>query len=131
MSNKERIYEKLKQKRQLESEVVTLLLTDPNCLKGKLLNEEAYQVAIDYFVEKEERGQATAEANPAGADAIKLGVLIDCYTDANKSGKLEYARKIALFLQQTPTKWLKQIPEETKDIAFDIVMQYLESQMCS
>ena len=131
MSNKERIQAKLDKRRQLDSEVVTLLLDDPNCLKGDLQNKEAYQVAIDYFVMKEEDINSTEKENPAGADAIKLAVLIDCYTDAMQSGRTKYAKKIARFLQQTPTKWLELIPEDTREIAFDIAIQYLENQMCS
>ena len=131
MSYKEKIHEKLNKRRQLDSELITLLLNNPNCLDGDLQKKEAYQVAVDYFVVKEEESQSTVKGNPALSGAIKLTLLIDCYAHAAQNDRQEYARKIASFLLQTPVNWLKPIPEETRDVAFDIVMQYLETQMGS
>lgn len=96
MSIKDGIREKLHKRRRLDSEIAAYLIDDPHCLDGDTQKEVAYQIAIEYFSEKQEKSKATADASYSNAGAIRLQTLIDCYEEGRGTPQEEeYARKIA------------------------------------
>ena len=131
MSTGERIKVKLENVKRIESEIATCLLENPQCLDGDSQKNEAYKMSIQYFVDKQEACQSSGEESYNWAESIRLGVLIDCYTDEVGKKKIGYIQKIASFLLQMPEDSLRLIPDETKNDAFYIVIRYLEEQMDS
>ena len=129
MSNKEKIKNKLNKRRQVDKEIIALLLQNPHCLDGDSEKANVYQIAIDFFVAMENECESQ-EKNSAKADAIKLAMLLEEYGEAREEAKNNCAIKIAYFMLERTTYCIKQIPEELRDVAFDIIMLYLEIQ-CS
>lgn len=131
MSMKEGITAKLDKYTRIGSEIATYLIKNPHCLDGDSQKDRAYQIAIQYFTDKQEKCKSIGNESYNWAEATRLGVLIDCHVDGEQKVKTEYAIKIANYLLETTEYWLKLIPDETKDVAFQIVIQYLEQQSCS
>lgn len=131
MSIREGITAKLEKYTRIGSEIATYLIKNPHCLDGDSQKDRAYQVAIQYFTDKQDLSESIGKESYNWAEATRLGVLIDCYMDGEGKVKTEYAIKIAQYILETTEYRLKLIPEETKDTAFDIIIQYLEQQRSS
>lgn len=110
--------------------MIRCLLENPSCLDGNPKKEEAYQMALEYFKSKQEKSKST---NPsyAKAYAIQLRNLIDSYYQAEEGNKNDYAVQLAIKLLNTVKFWLRLIPDQLKDEAFQIIFKYLEEQMHS
>lgn len=128
MSMKEGIIAKLEKHTRIGAEIATYLIENTHCLDGDPQKDRAYQVAIQYFTDKQEDSKSTGRESYNWAEATRLGVLIDCYMDGDEEVKIQYAKKITKYILETASHWLKLIPDETKEVAFRIVMQYLEQQ---
>lgn len=131
MSMKKGITAKLEKYTRIGSEIATYLIDNPHCLDGDSQKDRAYQVAIQYFTDKQEESKSTGAESYNWAEATRLGVLINCHVDGNDKIKTEYAKKIAKYILETAVYWLKLIPDEVKNDAFRIVIEYLERQSCS
>lgn len=128
----EGIREKLHKRHLLDSEIATYIIEDPHCLDGDTQKEEAYRIALDYFNEKQKKSESSGKDSPNTASAIQLQVLIDCYEEQKGgSEETECARKIAQHVLQINKYFMRFIPDETKDTAFQIIKNYLEEQMGS
>jgi len=132
LSFNEGIEVKLHKRRVLDGEIVGYLINNLSCLDNKPQKEEAYQIAINFFTSKQQESKCTDNNGSVNwAEAIKLGVLIDEYTDADGEKRKTYAMKIAQYLLDAPKFFLTLIPDEIKGTAFNAVIQYLEEQMSS
>ena len=136
MSFNEGIEVKLHKRRVIDAEIAATLINNPRCLDNNPQKKEAFQIAMDYFGSRREECAPSKEGGECNwAEALKLGVLIDESIDADKCGnndkKRKYAIKIAQYLIDNPKSFLSRIPEETLDIAVEIVIQYLEEAMGS
>jgi len=131
MSSRTRIITALEKRARVNDQLVDYLLEDPHCLDRDPQKDKAYKVALEYFVEKQEESKENSGASYDNRLAIDLGVLIDCYQDGNASSKKEYALKIARYMHQNQENWLKRIPDELKDVAFQIIIEYLQQQRVS
>ena len=122
---------KIREIKRLQREVTRWLIDNP-CLDDNPQKEEMYRLAIDYYKTKREKCKNHGSASYNGAMSINLAVLIECYQQEEGSTKQEYARKIARYmLDETTNYWLRLIPDETKEAAFQIIIEYLEQQMSS
>lgn len=122
---------KVRKMKQLEREITSWLLDNP-CLDDDPQKEEMYRLAICYYKTKREKCQSDANASYNGIMSMRLEVLVDSYNDAEESSKQEYARKIARYLlDETTNYWLRRIPDEIREEAFQIIIEYLEQQMRS
>ena len=130
MSTKEGITRKLQTMQELDSEIATALIENPHCLDGDSQKEKAYRIAISHFEEKQ---KGCKVKNPDGYIlSMRLQKLISEYVNEEDiTNQIVYAREIALYVLQSTEDWLKLIPDTTKDIAFQIIFQYLEMEMCS
>ena len=136
MSFNEGIEAKLYKRHILDAEIAAHLINNPSCLDNNPQKEEAYQIAIDYFASRrEECVSKEVRISNNWAEALKLGVLIDEAIEAaerkNDSKKRKYAIKIAQYLIDNSKSFLRLIPEETLNMAVQIVIQYLEEAMGS
>ncbi len=128
MSIKDGITAKLEKYTRIGSEIATYLIDHPHCLDGDSQKDKAYEVAIQYFYDKQEQSQSKEDESYNWAEATRLGVMIDCHADGDEKIKEEYAIKIAKYILETAPHWLALIPEEVKEAAFLIIIQYLEEQ---
>jgi len=128
MSISEGIKQKLYKRHLLDNEIATCLINDLHCLDGDPQRDIGYQVAIQCFLDKQEECKSTGDEACNWAETIRLGTLIDGYMESEGKTKQGYTKKIAIYLLETKEMWLKLIPNETKDIAFRIVNDYLEQQ---
>ena len=133
MSFNEGIEVKLHKRRVLDAEISSYLIEHPWCLDGKIQKEMAYKIAIDYFTSKQEECKSTGNVSCNWVETIKLGTLVDEYFEAegDDEKKKNYANKIARYIIDAPTAYLNYIPNETKDIAFEIIIKNLEEAMSS
>ena len=121
----------LDQRQQLDHDIASTLIENPHCLDGDLQKERAYRVAIFHFVEKQQGSEVGKSNEPRGyIVSKKLQKLLSQYVNTHvESEQQEYARRIATYVLEANEKWLKLIPDATKDVAFQIIRQYLETQM--
>lgn len=129
MRIKEHITERLEERKLNSAEIAASLIDYPDCMEGDSRKEEVYQVAIQYFIEKQKCSRTVREVysyNNRGT--LELAVLLDCYEAYEGEKKLEYARKIARNLIDTQEYFLMRVSDEIKGPAFKIAIQYLEEQ---
>ena len=131
MSIREGIAAKLEKYTLISSEIATYLIENPHCLDGDTRKAMAYQIAIQYFSDKQELSASLGHESYNWPEAIKMGLLIDCHSDGDDKVKEEYTIKMAKQLLETTPHWLRMIPDEISDTAFKIVIQYLEQQKSS
>ena len=118
----------LEKRARANDQVASCLIEDPHCLDGNPVKDKAYSIAFDYFTEKIVESEAAENASYHCRTTIELVNLIDSYNECNKENKDEYARKIAYYVLQTQENWLKIIPDEIKEAAFQVIAEYLEKQ---
>ena len=111
--------------------MVKCLLENPSCLDGDPKKEEAYRRALVYFKTKQEKSKSTENESYAKALANRLESFIDSYYHAEGDNKKQYARQIAFKILGTIKFWLRRIPDQVKDEAFQIVFEYLQEQIHS
>ena len=126
---------KLHKRRVIDAEIAAYLISEPSCLDNNSQKEDAFQIAVDHFAWwRDQCVSSEGRISDNWAETMKLGVLIDEAIDADASGndkkKRKYSVQIAQYLLDTPKSLLNRIPEETLNMAFQIVIQYLEA-MCS
>ena len=129
MRIKEHITAMLQERKLNSAEIAASLIEYPNSMEGDSRKEEVYQVAIQYFIEKQKCSRTVREVysyNNRGT--LELAVLLDCYEAYEGEKKLEYARKIARNLIDTQEYFLMRVSDEIKGPAFKIAIQYLEEQ---
>lgn len=131
MNEAEGITRKLRQRYLVDSEITTLIIENPHCLDGNSQKEAVYRIAIYHYVEKQKASEVTTKDGDTGYIASKkLQDLINSYVNEHEASKqTEYARQIALYMLQKTENWLKLIPDGTKDVAFQIIFNYLEEQI--
>lgn len=132
MSNRDGIREKLNKRRLLDSEITISLLENPHCLDEDPQKEQAYRIAIEHFIGKQK--DCTTFKKDEGSEyvSVKLDNMIKCYQDAeDDSKKMEYAKEIALHVDRIPENLFKLIPIATRNVAFQIIIKYLENLLCS
>ena len=126
----------LHKRRVIDAEIAAHLINHPNCLDNNSQKEDAFQIAIDHLAWwRDQCVSSDGRISDNWAETIKLGVLIDEVIDSDASGndekKYKYSVQIAQYLLDTPKSFLSRIPEGTLDMAFQIVIQYLEEVMGS
>ena len=130
MRVKEDITTMLQERKQNSAQIASFLIGYPMCMEGDSQKEEAYQVAIQYFTEKQRCSKTVRDVySYNGRESIELAVLLDCYEEHEGEKKLEYARKIACALIEIREYFLMRVADEIKVPAFKIAIQYLEDQM--
>ena len=130
MRIKEHLLETIQKRERVSAEVAGCLIEHPDCMDGDTYKEKVYQIAIQYFVEKEKNNRTiNQQVSYNNQGTIKLSILLDSHEQAQESKKEEYIRKIARDLIDTQEYYLMRMPEKIKKEAFQIVIQYLEEQM--
>ena len=127
---------KLHKRRVIDAEIAAHLISNPRCLDNNIQKEEAFRIAIDHFAWwREQCVSHEGRISDNWSETLKLGVLIDESIDADMAGndekKRKYSVQIAEYLLDNPKNLLSRIPEETLNMAFQIVIQYLEEAMGS
>lgn len=113
---------------RLSAEVVACLIAYPDCMDGDSRKGKAYQMAIQYFTDKQELSKMPDYVSCTGRGAVELQILLECYDENEGDKKQEYAKKIANKLLETQEHYLMRIPDEIKDVAFQIAIKYLEEK---
>ena len=113
---------------RLFGEVAACLIAYPDCMDGDSRKGKAYQMAIQYFTDKQEASKMPEYVSCNGRGTIELQVLLECYEENEGNEKQEYAKKIANKLLETQEHYLMRIPDEIKDVAFQIAIKYLEEK---
>lgn len=132
MSNRDGIREKLNKRRLLDSEIAICLLENPHCLDGDSQKEQAFRIAIEHFVGKQKDCTVMEKDDESEYVSVKLDNMINCYQEAeDEMKKMEYAKKIALHVDKIPENLFKLIPIATRNVAFQIIIEYLENLLCS
>ena len=133
MSDKERnlLLSYMKEADRANENVVRCLLENPSCLEGEPQKEEAYQRALDYFKNKQEKSKSTENGSYAKALANQLKNFSDSYYQAEGGNKNDYARQMAIKVLNTAKFWLRRIPDQVKEEVFQIIYKYLEEQIHS
>ena len=131
ISIKEHLLETMQKRQRVSAEIVRTLMEYPDCMNGDLNKRKVYQVAVQYFVEKQNECRTITQQVYFGnhREEIELCILLDCYQAAQGSEKQEYVKKIALKLIETQEYYLMRISEQIKKEAFQITIQYFEEQM--
>ena len=131
ISIKEHLLETMQKRQRVSAEIVRTLMEYPDCMNGDLNKRKVYQVAVQYFVEKQNECRTITQQVYFGnnREEIELCILLDCYQAAQGSEKREYVKKIALKLIETQEYYLMRISEQIKKEAFQITIQYFEEQM--
>ena len=117
----------LEKRAMITDQLADWLIKEPHCMDGNPLKEKAYKITIEYFAEKIEESKIR-KGSYNNRMTIELVNLIDCYNEADQDEKHEYAKKIAYYVLQTQENWLKIIPDEVKESAFEIIAEYLKKQ---
>ena len=129
MRIKEHITAMLEARKRNSAEIAAFLIEYPDCMEGDPQKETVYQLAIQYFTEKQRCSKTIRDVySYNNRKAIEFAVLLDCYDEAQGEKKLEYARKIARSLIDTQEYFLMRVSDELKVPAFNVVIQYLEEQ---
>ena len=63
MSKRDGIREKLNKRRLLDSEIALCVLENPHCLDGDPQKEQAYRIAIEHFIGKQNQTIQTKKYN--------------------------------------------------------------------
>lgn len=129
MRIKENIRTMLAVRNRVSGEVAAVLIENPRCLDGDSQKEKAYQVAIQYFADKEKDCKTPEGISTNSRTTIELQVLVECYKEESDDKKQEYAMKIGRMLIETAKHYLMRVPDELKEDAFQIAIKYLENQM--
>ena len=118
----------MEKRARANDQVAAYVIGNPQCLEGNPIKDKAYKITLDYFIEKIEESESAGKASYNARPTIELLNLIDCHNECSGENKKEYAKKIAYFVLQTQENWLKIIPDEIKEKAFEIIAEYLEQQ---
>ena len=126
MRIKEHVLETIQRRARVSAEVAGCLIEYPDCMDGDSQREKAYQVAIQYFTEKQKDSKMPEGVSCNNRGVIELQVLIECNEEKKGDQKKEYAKKIANKMLEMQEWYLMRIHDEIKDVAFQIVIKYLE-----
>ena len=117
----------LEKRAMANDQIADWLIKDPHCMDNNPLKEKVYKIVLEYFADKIEESKR-GDGSYNNRMTIELFNLIDCYEEADEEKKQEYAKEIAYFMLQTQENWLKIIPDEIKEVTFNIIAEYLEKQ---
>lgn len=131
MSTKEGIARMLDARKLLDNQIASSIIEDPHCFDGDSRKMEAYRITIHHFVEKQSLSNV-AEQNKIGQYiSIDLSALIDRYNKEDGDKKKEIAREMGLYVLHVSDSLLDLIPNETKNVVFKIIIEYLEEMSVS
>ena len=127
MSDKTIFLRSLEEVERSTERMIERLLKNPSCVDNSE-KEDAYNITLEYFKRKQKKTKSEDEGSLEKAIVIKFEMMLENYTYAPRKLEAEHARKVALYVVQTNEVLLKDVPQDLKDEAFQIIFRYLEMQ---
>lgn len=132
MSTKERIARMLCNRKLLDCQIAAAIIDNPHCYDGDPQKKEVYRITIHHFIEKQSMSEANDEEKMGQYISPDLPSLIRCYNEEIESDKKhEIAREIALYVLHVSDCLIRLIPNQVKNTAFKIIIEYLEEMSVS
>lgn len=120
------ILAKLEHVQRIEKEIIQLLVANPHSIDGHPRKNEVFLLAISHLEAKQKRTE-TGGGSYNGTQAILLQMSIDDYEEAEgTSERLKCTLEVIARLLMASDEELKRIPDDIKEKAFSIAVNYLE-----